>query len=183
MPFTRNILTRFFFTVLNSRTNVILNGTQFHHLCAREIPAIGVLIKLTCAKVRKKKNFRVSILGLSSRGCQPRGEKFAESQRRDDDDRESERRSLARRRRRAPRRRKLVSCFVAKVKTVTLLSALLVAAPLVCERTRALARPSLNIGEAVAPPRQTAITSHKARLRHGSAIILPYRAVQKGPAV
>lgn len=44
--------------------------------------------------------------------------------------RKSEQRSLARRC--APRRRKLVSCFVAKVKTVTLLSALLV-----CERANA----------------------------------------------
>jgi hypothetical protein len=38
---------------------------------------------------------------------------------------------------RAPSRRKLVSCFVAKVKTVTFLSALHVAAPLVCERAYA----------------------------------------------
>jgi len=40
---------------------------------------------------------------------------------------------------RAPSRRKLVSCFVAKVKTVTFLSALHVAAPFVCERVYAQA--------------------------------------------
>lgn len=82
------------------------------------------------------------------------GEQFAESTTRTMTigvGRKSEQRSLARRRRRAPRRRKLVSCFVAKVKTVTLLSALLVAALLVCERTRTLAKPSLNIGEAGPP--------------------------------
>lgn len=51
---------------------------------------------------------------------------------------------------------KLVFVVVAKVKTVTLLS-----------------------GLRYSPRARTAITSHKARSRHGSTIILPCRAVQR----
>lgn len=132
MPLTWNILT-LLFAVLCSRTNVGLEAIRFYSTSAREILAIGVLVKLARAGVRKK---------IQYASDSPRVSREERNSRRVHDEtmtigRESERRSLVRRRRRAPRRRKLVSCFVAKVKTVTLLSALLVAAPLVCERANA----------------------------------------------
>jgi len=119
-----------------------LDRIRFNSTFPREIPMIGVLIKLAHAGVKKIWSVEPRFAGVVvSRG----EEQFAESTTRMlTVGRKSEQRSLARRQRRAPRRRKLVSCFVAKVKTVTLLSALLVAALLVCERTRtrALGRPS-----------------------------------------
>lgn len=187
MPFTRNILTSFCGTSLLGQTRDPRRDPVLLHFAARDSRDWSSRIKL--AHARKK--FGASILRREEKNSRDAN---------DDDDgtmtighRGSVRRSPAtRRRRRAPKkRRKLVSCFVAKVKTVTLLSASLVTAPRRAARVRARergtpamqARPSLNIGGALTPPRQTAITSHKARLRHGSAIILPYRAVQKGPAV
>lgn len=117
-----------------------LNGIRFYSASPREIPMIGVLIKLTRSGARKK-------FGSPILGCAARRLSAAEREIRGDSSDETMtmigRGSKRRSRRRALRRRKLVSCFVAKVKTVTLLSASLTS-PCASEQTRALAKPSFK---------------------------------------
>lgn len=68
-----------------------LDGIRFYSTSPREIPAIGVLIKLARAGAARKKN---SERRSAADGCQPQGEKFADANDDgDDDDRGSERRS------------------------------------------------------------------------------------------
>lgn len=70
-----------------------LDGIRFYSTSPREIPAIGVLIKLARAGAARKKN---SERRSAVDGCQPQGEKFADANDDgDDDDRSRERAEIA----------------------------------------------------------------------------------------
>lgn len=137
MPFTWNILTLFFrrFSVEQTRASR-WNPVLFHVSArdSRDWSSHKTRSRWSANKIRSAERLEFAAWLSAALRREIRGVNGDETM---TIGRESERRSLARRRRRAPRGRKLVSCFVAKVKTVTLLSALHVAALLVCERTNA----------------------------------------------